>query len=142
MAATGKQMNWSAVAFTPVGGSLTPLNSIDGIDIDYGVTILGYSGDADIYHTLKVNNMNDPKMTCKTTNTSQLTQFSGVFGQFTAKHLDAKLASGGAVVYVLSNAIGGGVTVGGQHAAFGTGSITFEAYSSDGVTSPLSFTRV
>jgi hypothetical protein len=142
MAATNLQVNWSAVGFTPSGGSLTAINKVDGVDIDYGTTLLSYSGDADRYPTTIVNTMNEPKMTVRSSNVAGLQGFTaGTVGAFAATHNDAKLAVGGAVVYTLANAVVGNVQVGGEHAQYGKGSLAFQAFSADGVTSPLSFTR-
>ena len=142
MAKTDLQMNWAGVSFTPVAGVLTPFNKIDNVDIDWGATILSYSGDADRYSTTKVNSMNDPKVSIKGSNVALLQQFSpGTTGTFAATHKDAKQAVGGDIVYVMANCIIGTPTSSGGHAQFGTATLTIESFSLDGVTSPLLMTR-
>lgn len=55
---------------------------------------------------------------------------------------DAKGLTGGAVVFALANAVFENAEASGHHAQFATVAGTWQAYSSDGVTNPLSFTRV
>ena len=140
--ATGRQINWASVGFTPSGGSLTTFTGVTNVSIDMGGQLLGFSGDTDKYSTTKVNVMNEPKCSVESGNPGQFIGIaSGTTGTFTATHKDAKGATGGDIVYTLINAIAASPQVGGAHAQFGTGSLPFESFSSDGVTSPLSFVR-
>ena len=66
----------------------------------------------------------------------------GTDATFTATHKDAKLASGGDIVYTCANAVAGGAQTSGSHAAFGTSTLTFKPYAPDGQTNPISFTRI
>ncbi len=140
MAATGLQMFWSAVGFT-ISTVLTTLTKITDVAIDYGTEITGFAGDADRYNTTLVNSMNNPKVTVSSGNISQLLALVGAVGSFTATHNDAKGATGGGIVYTLINAVCGNVSTSGAHGEYGNSSLEIWSYSSDGVTSPLSFTR-
>jgi hypothetical protein len=55
---------------------------------------------------------------------------------------DAKGATGGSVVFALANAVFENADTQAQHAQFATVTGTWQAFSSDGATNPLSFTRV
>src|SRR5438045_1551526 len=106
MAATALQMNWSAVSFTPSGGSLTAITKVDQVDFDPGGQLLPYSGDTNIYPTAIVNNRSEPRASVRSSNPAGLLAFTvGTAGSFTATHKDAKGATGGDIVYVLSNAV-------------------------------------
>ncbi len=112
------------------------------MSIDSGGQLLKYAGDADKFPTTIINPGNEPVATVNSSNPAQFMSLaSGTIGIFTATHLDAKLASGGAIVYTMINAVVGAPNTKGAHAQWGTGSVTFEAFSSDGTTNPLSFTR-
>ncbi len=105
--------------------------------------MLGYSGDLSVFDTVKVCNKRDPSVTVSTSNMGLISSLTtGVTGTFTATHADAKLASGGAILYTLNNAIVENTPSSGDHAAFGKGTVKFMAVSSDGTTSPLVLTRV
>lgn len=142
MAATGVQMNWTAVGFTPGGGSLTTIKRVNSVDFDYGGSLLPYSGDGDRYPTVLANNMNRPKANVHTADhASTMAMTPGTSGVFTARAEDALGATAGAVVYTLINAVVSNSTAGGQHSQYGAGTLSFESFSSDGFTNPLSFAR-
>jgi hypothetical protein len=63
----------------------------------------------------------------------------GAVGTFTATHNDAKNGTGsGSITYTLSNAVIAQTNVKGSHRQFGQGTLVLSAFSSDGVTNPLS----
>jgi hypothetical protein len=135
-------MNWSSVGFTPSGGSLASYDAIDNVSIDYGGQLEKYAGGADVYNTTVVNGMNEPSVSIDSTDPAQWAALSiGTTGTLTATWNDAKLATGGAIVYTLINAVVEKNSAQGAHAKMGTASIGFSLYSSDGTTSPISFTR-
>lgn len=142
MAASKRQMNWTAVGFTPSGGSLTTFSGVTSVSIKEGGTLKKFAGDTDKYPTTVVNDMNDPTISITVADIAALSALAtGTVGTVTATSKDAKGATGGDILYTLSNAVVESFDVGGQHTAFGQGTLTFSSYSSDGVTSPLSFTR-
>lgn len=137
MAATKLQANWTAVTH----GSTT-ITRVSAVTFSKGGSISLYSGDDNIYDVVGVNLMNKPKATVTCEDPAVLMGFGiGDTGSFTATHKDAKGAAGGAIVYTMANAIVENVDAGGQHAQFGSGSLSLVAFSSDGTTNPLSFTR-
>jgi hypothetical protein len=141
MAASKKQMSWSAVGLT-LAGTANVLTSIDSITIDQGGDLAKYKGDASLWNTFIVNNNNDPVVTINTTDPAGIMGFAvGATGSFTATHNDAKLATGGSIIYALSNAVVANNSTAGNHAAYGTAVLQLTAFSSDGVTNPLAFTR-
>ena len=140
MAHTGLQMNWGAVGFTPLSGTLLSFTKVDSVSFELGGQLLTYSGDLNIFPTVKVNNMNEPKASLKTSNPGQIMNLvTGTIGSFTATSKDAKGVSTGDIVYVLSNAVIGSPSTDGGHAAFQTATLPFESFSTDGVTSPLAY---
>jgi uncharacterized protein RhaS with RHS repeats len=136
-------MNWSAVGFTPSGGSLTAIVKVQEVQVDPGGSLIDYQGDGDRFPTTVVNAMNNPKATVRTGDIATILGFvPGTVGIFTGTHNDAKGASGGAIVYVMINSVVENSSNGGAHAQYGEGTLSMRAFSSDGVTNPLSFTRV
>lgn len=146
MAATKRFMNWTGVSFTPSGGSLLTYTGVTNVAIDLGGSLAKFSGDGDRYNTTVVNDFNDPSITVTSADLTALrTNPVGTVGAFSATHNDAKnlvTASGGAITYALANAVVSTVQVGGAHRQFGQGTIGFDTFSSDGVTSPLTYTAL
>jgi hypothetical protein len=142
MAASKIQMNWSAVGFTPSGGTLVPITKVQDVNFDPGGSLKPHSADGDKYPTTVVVDMNRPKCTVQTADVATAQALAtGTIGTVTATFNDAKLAAGGAVVYSLINAVVANTPGGGKHGDYGAATITFESFSSDGITNPLSFTR-
>jgi hypothetical protein len=143
MAASKTQMNWEAVGFTPNGGTLVPITKVGDVNFDPGGSLKHHSGDADKYSTTVVVDMNRPKCTIQSADVATVQALAtGTIGVLTATFKDAKGAVGGAVVYNLINAVVANTPGGGKHSDFGAATLTLEAFSSDGITNPLSFTRV
>jgi hypothetical protein len=107
--ATGLQLNWTAVGFTPSGGSLTTITRVTSVGIGTGGQLLPFSGDNDRFPTVI--------------------------------HKDARGATNGDIVYTLINAVVASPDANGPHGSYGSGTISWQAFSSDGSTNPLSFTR-
>lgn len=142
MAASRLQMNWTAVGFTPTSGTLISIIKVQECNFDPGGSLKDYMGDVDKYPTTIVNDMNKPKATVQTGDVATVQALTpGTIGTFTATWKDAKLAVGGDIVYTLINAVLENTGAGGKHADYGTATATFRAFSSDGATNPLSFTR-
>jgi hypothetical protein len=143
MAGSKLQLNWSAVGFTPPDpGTLIPITHVQEVQVDPGGTLLTYAGDNDRYPTTIVNAMSNPKVSVTSADTGGLQGISpGTVGTFTATHLDAKGATGGNIVYTVINAVVENTPGGGQFGAWSSGTMTMLAFSSDGSTSPISFTR-
>lgn len=143
MAATKRQMNWSSVAFTPSGGSALTATGVTQCSVKAGANLMKFSGDGDRGPSLVVNDYNEPSVEVTTADQAWLMALvPGTVGALTLTHDDAKLAAQGAMVYTLSPCVVESPSGGGQHRQIGTGSVTFTGVFSDGVTNPLSFTRV
>ncbi len=140
MSATKRFMNWSGVTFTPVGGQPTLISGVTSVAIESGGSLARFAGDGDRYVTTMVNDFNEPTVTIQAADLASLRANPvGTVGTLTATHNDAKNGTGsGAVTYTMSNAVVASCHVHGAHRQFGQGSITFAAFSGDGVTNPLS----
>jgi hypothetical protein len=140
--ATGLQLNWTAVGFTPSGGSLTTITRVTSVGIGTGGQLLPFSGDNDRFPTVIANVMNMPGASVTTGNIAQIMALSpGTRGTFTATHKDARGATNGDIVYTLINAVVASPDANGPHGSYGSGTVSWQAFSSDGSTNPLSFTR-
>jgi hypothetical protein len=137
MAATKLQANWSAVSL----GTNT-ITRVTQVTFSQGGSVTSYAGDTDHYPTVIVNLMNKPRVTVSSSDTGTLMGIaSGTTATFSATHKDAKGALGGDILYVMANSVVENVETSGTHGQFGTSTMSLLAYSSDGVTNPLSFTR-
>jgi hypothetical protein len=142
MSATKRSMNWTSVSFTPTGGTASVITGVSAITIDAGSTLNKFAGDGDRYYTTVVNDMNDPTVTVHAADLASIrANPPGTVGTFTATLNDARNGTGsGSIVYTLANAVVSNSVVAGAHRAFGQGTLTLSAFSSDGVTNPLSTT--
>jgi hypothetical protein len=133
-------MNWTGVSFTPTGGPATTITGVTSISIDAGGNLVKFSGDGDRYNTTVVNDHNDPVITVQAADLAAIrANPAGTVGTFTATHNDARNgASTGATTYTLSNAVIATNPIQGAHRQFGQGTLAITAFSTDGVTNPLS----
>jgi hypothetical protein len=140
VSATKRFLNWTGVTFTPVGGSPTVITGVTSVSIDSGGSLLKFAGDGDRYHTTVVNDFNEPTISVQAADLAAIRANPvGTVGTFTATHNDAKNGIGsGSVTYTLSNSVIASNTIRGSHRQFGQGTLTLTAFSSDGVTNPLS----
>lgn len=137
MAATKLQSNWTAVSFDS-----NPITRVTQVSFTQGGSLTTYAADGDHFPTVIVNTMSKPKATIISGDTAALMAIApGVTGTFSATHKDAKGEVGGDILYVLANAVAENSETSGGHGEFGSATLTLMAYSSDGTTSPLSFTR-
>ncbi len=137
MAATKLQANWTAVALGSTG-----ITRVSQVSFSQGGSLASYSADGDHYPTVVVSLLNKPRATVTSADTATLMGIGpGTAATFSATHKDAKGATGGDILYVMSNAVIENVETSGAHAQFGTATMSLLAYSSDGTTNPLSFTR-
>jgi hypothetical protein len=140
VSATKRYLNWTGVTFTPVGGQPTVITGVTSVAIDSGGSLLKFAGDGDRYNTTVVNDFNDPAITVQAADLAAIRANPvGTVGTFTATHNDAKNGTGsGSITYTLSNAVIAQTNVKGSHRQFGQGTLVLSAFSSDGVTNPLS----
>jgi hypothetical protein len=137
MSATRAQINWASVSF----GS-TAISRITTGGFGQGGKLLRFKGDTDMYSTIIANVNNEPNATFTTADVGALMGIApGSTNTLTATLNDAKGATGGAVVFSMINAVFENADTSAQHGQFGTVTGTWQAFSSDGITNPLSFTR-
>lgn len=137
MSATKAQINWASVSF----GS-TAISRITTGGFGQGGRLLKFRGDTDIYSTIIANVENEPHATFTTADVGAVMGISpGTTNTLAATLSDAKGATGGAVVFTMINAVFENADSTAHHGQFGTVTGTWQAFSSDGVTNPLSFTR-
>ena len=136
---TKRHMNWTGVTFTPSGGSPITITGVTSVEIDGGGTLAKFSGDGDRYNTVIVNDFNEPTITVHAADLAAIRAYPvGTVGVFSAVHNDARNGSStGAITYTLSNAVIASNPIKGTHRQFGSGLLTFTAFSSDGQTNPL-----
>lgn len=139
MPATKRQVNWTAVSFTPSGGSPIPITGVTDVQVEGGGSLLKFSGDADRYNTTIVHDFSEPMVTITTADLVALNALPiGTVGSFTATHLDAKNLNGaGAITHAVALAIVEDNTGGGAHRKFGEGKLKLNCVSPDGSTHPI-----
>lgn len=138
MAASKLQANWTAVAFASQS-----ITRVTACTFSQGGQLMEYAADNDHYPTVLANLMSRPVASVTSGDVSMLMAIApGTVGNFTATHADALQKSGGAIVYVLSNAVSENAQDSGPFGQFGTATLNFRAFSADGTTNPLAFTRL
>jgi hypothetical protein len=132
-------MNWTNVSFVS-GANTTNFTGVTSVSIDPKGSLAKFSGDNDRYQTTVVNDMNEPEITLECGDVGAVNSLSvGQVGTFSATLCDAVNGTGaGAITYTMANAVVSKVGAGGKHRQYGMGQVTFEAYSSDGTTNPIS----
>jgi hypothetical protein len=137
MAASKLQANWTAVSH-----GTTAISRVTQVSFSQGGSLATFAADGDHYPTVVVSLMNKPSASITSADTATLMGIApGTTATLSATHKDAKGASGGDILYVLANAVVENVQTSGAHGQFGTSTVNLLAYSSDGTTNPLSFTR-
>lgn len=137
MAATALQLNWTNVEI-----ATTPLTRVMSISFSQGGELIEFTGDNNRYPVVIANSVNRP--TCSITSGDVATVMGlapGSSGTITAVQNDAEGAIGGAINWTMINAVHANSEEHGQWGTFPTATATFRAYSADGTTNPLSFTR-
>jgi hypothetical protein len=143
MAISKAQINWTGVAFTPTSGSAVPITRVTAGMFGLGGHLIKFKGDTDQYPTIIASPTQEPHASFTTADVGTMMGFApGTAGSLAAQLNDAKGQTGGAVLFALINAVFENASATGQHAQFATVTGTWQAFSSDGVTNPLSFTRV
>lgn len=137
MPATNLQLNWSSVQFAS-----TNLTHVTSVTFDQGGELIEFSGDNNRYPVVVANNVNRPKCSITSSDVGTLMGIAtGTCGLITATQVDALQATGGGINWSLANAVHETTQDAGQWGQFATATAKFRAYSSDGTTNPLSFTR-
>jgi hypothetical protein len=137
MSATNLQLNWTGVQFAS-----TNLTRVTSVTFSQGGQLIEFAGDNNRYPVVIANNINRPRASITSGDVATLMGIApGTSGQIQATQVDALAATGGNVLWVLANAVHENTDDTGQFGQFANATATFRAYSSDGSTNPLSFTR-
>jgi hypothetical protein len=137
MSATKAQINWTAVSHGAVN-----ITRVTSVSVGQGGSLIKFKGDIDIYPTIIANVDNEPHVSVTTADVAILMGISpGTSATFAATMKDAKAQTGGDILFSMINAVFENADTQGQHAQFGSVTGTWQAFSSDGATNPLSFTR-
>jgi len=135
--ATKAQINWTSVQF-----GTTAITRVTNASVGQGGNLIKFKGDTDLYPTIIANVDNEPHFSITTADIGTMMGFNpGQTATLSATLSDAKGAVGGAVVFSMANAVFENADTQAAHAQFGSVTGTWQAYSSDGSTNPLSFTR-
>lgn len=142
MAATNRYRNVSNVTWTPSGGSLVTLTGIKSASYDEGNQVLEESADFDAYPTVAGVTMSNPKITLDTLDAFAL--FATLAGQkgtlaITFRdHSNGATTAGGAKIVTATNAFIGPRQITSNYNTLAHQSLTFQTFSSDGATHPIS----
>lgn len=138
MAATGLQLNWSAVSFAG-----TTFTRVTSVMFTQGGTVIDFSGDNARYPQVVANNMNRPRCTINSGDVAALMGIApGATGTISATQADALAAASGGIVWTMVTSVHENSDNTGQFSQFAGATASFMAYAADGITNPLSFTRV
>ena len=138
---TTLNLNWQNVKFTPQGGSAITITRVSNVSFDPGGSLIDYAGDGNRFPVGKFLVMSKPTAQVESQNISVLNGLTpGTAGVFIATLLDiTNLAAvgGGGIGYTLNNACVANNPFGARFGEIASGTLNMEAYSTDGVTSPL-----
>ena len=134
MSASALQLNWTGVQFAS-----TNLTRVTSVTFSQGGELIEFAGDNNRYPVIIANNFNRPRCTITSGDVATLMAIApGTSGTITATQNDALSASGGAINWTMTNAVHQNTDDTGRWGHFATATATFRAYSTDGVTPPLS----
>jgi len=137
MSATKAQINWTAVSHGTVG-----LTRVTNAMFGQGGTLATFKGDTDLYPSIIANVTNEPHASVTTADIATMMGINpGTSATLVASLNDAKGASGGGILFTLSNAVFENADGSDAHASFGSVTGTWKAFASDGLTNPLALTR-
>ncbi len=137
MAATGVQLNFASVSFAG-----TPVTRVTSLTFSQGGSLISFAGDNARYAQVVANNMNNPSCTITSGDVATLYNFNaGSQGTILGTQIDALAASGGNIIWTGINAVHGNTDNSAPFSQFATATATFQHYSADGSTNPVSFSR-
>jgi hypothetical protein len=138
MAISKAQINWTGVTFNSV-----PITRVTAGMFGQGGQLIKFKGDTDLYPTIIAAPTSEPHASFTTADVGTMMGFAPGTGATLAATLnDARSVTAGAVAFSMLNAVFENAESSGQHAQFATVTGTWQAYSADGTTNPLTFTRV
>lgn len=120
----------------------TAITRVTSMNINPGGALSKFKADANIYPVVAAVVDVEPTVSVTSADVGTLYGFAiGSTGTITATLLDANQASGGAINFTCLNANFVTPDMSASHAQFASSSARWDLLSSDGVTSPISFTR-
>jgi hypothetical protein len=137
MAGTGTQINWANVVF-----GTTPIKRVTNAMFGMGGSVIKFKGDVDVYPSVVAAVDIEPHASVTTGDPGTMMTFTpGQDATLAATMKDAKGTVGGDVIFTLTHAVFENADTQGQHAQFGSVTGTWQAYTPDGITPPLSIAR-
>ena len=134
MSATALQLNWTNVQFAS-----TTITRVTSVTFSQGGELIEFAGDNNRYPVVIANNFNRPRCAITGGDVATLMGLTpGASGTITATQGDALGATGGAINWSMTNSVFQSSDNTGQWGHFATATATFRAYTSDGITPPLS----
>ena len=132
------KINWSSVSFAS-----TTITRVTNASVGQGGNLIKFKGDTDVYPTIIAMVDQEPHMSITTADVGTMMGFNpGQVGTLTATLNDAKSRQRRrGRSSRCANAVFENADTQAQHAQFGSVTGTWQCYSSDGSTNPLSFTR-
>ena len=137
MAASKLQLNVTNVAF-----GATAITRVTSFVPDPGGSLITFAGDNDRYPTVVANSMNTPRISITTGDIGVLAGITvGTVGTITGTYKDALGAANGDINWTISNCVYGNYTPSQTHGQFASATGHWEAFSPDGSTPPIQYTR-
>lgn len=137
MSISKAQINWTSVNFNSVA-----VTRVTNGSFGQGGSLIKFKGDTDIFPTIIAAVDIEPHASITTADVATMMGFTpGTSSTLTASLNDAKGVSLGGVAFTMANAVFENADTQAQHAQFGTVTGTWQAFSSDGTTNPLSLAR-
>jgi hypothetical protein len=131
---TKLNVNWSGVSFNS-----TAITKVTNGSFGLGGTLLKFKGDANIYSTVIMTPDIEPHCSFTTGDIATMLGFvPGTAGALAATLNDALGVSAGNISFTTSNAVFENADASAAHAQYGTTTGTWQMYSTDGLTNPLS----
>lgn len=136
MSATKAQKGWTGVQFAS-----TSIAHVQSVMFGKGGSLIEYISDNSIIPTIIAVQQSRPHATIVSADVATLMGFAvGASGSLVATQPDILAAVGGNIAWTLSNGVVANVDETGQWGAVATATMTVQAFSTDGTTSPLAFT--
>jgi len=145
MAGSNRYINATAFSWAPLpSGVAINVDGVTQVAIDPGAKSVMFKGDGDTHASFKAVIENDPRISVRAANVlALLTIPQGVAGtvNFLLNHAKTRAGSG-AIAFTATNCMRVDNSISMPHGGFAEGATTFETYSTDGVTSPISYSVV
>ncbi len=137
MAATNVNLNWTNVSFAG-----TPVIRVTSMTFDQGGELISFTGDDDRYPTVIANTVSRPKVSLTSGDVASLMSIAvNAQGTVSATQKDGLGASGGDIIWTMQHCVHETTADSGQWGQFASATSSWQAYSIDGHTTPLSLAR-